>query len=81
MIQCIRVYRVAVENENAFVAAMRDANLWRELSRHMPPGLIAADLLRSRALGSLYISIEFWHSERPTAKLNARRNMRCLSGC
>ncbi len=63
MIQCIRVYRVAVENANAFVAAMRDANLWRELSRHMPPGLIAADLLRSRALGSLYISIEFWHSE------------------
>ncbi|MGA3132112.1 MAG: antibiotic biosynthesis monooxygenase family protein [Terracidiphilus sp.] len=65
MIQCISVYRVAVENAKAFVAAVRGANLWRELSRQMSmsPGLIAADLLRSKALGSLYISIEFWHSE------------------
>jgi heme-degrading monooxygenase HmoA len=65
MIQCIRVYRVAVESAEAFVAAMRGANLWRELSRQMSmsSGLIAVDLLRSQALGSVYISIEFWHSE------------------
>jgi hypothetical protein len=50
MIQCIRVYRVAVENAKAFVAAMRGANLWRELSRQMSmsPGLIGADLLRAK---------------------------------
>ena len=65
MIQCIRVYRVAIENAKAFVAAVRGANLWRELSRQMSisPGLIGADLLKSQASGSLYISIEFWHSE------------------
>jgi hypothetical protein len=37
--------------------------LYRELTMHLQPGLIAIDLLRSRTLESAYMTIEFFLNE------------------
>jgi hypothetical protein len=41
----------------------RNQGLYRELTKHLQPGLIAIDLLRSRTLKSAYMTIEFFLNE------------------
>jgi len=63
MIHAIRLYFVAPQNSYAFIEALRDGGLWRESVRHLYPGLIGFDLLRSRTVPAIFVSIEFWVSE------------------
>jgi len=62
MIHAVRFYLVAPEKVSAFQAIL-NGELYRELTRHLEPGLIAVDLLRSRTLQSAYLTIEFWSDE------------------
>jgi quinol monooxygenase YgiN len=62
MIHAVRFYLVAPEKVSAFQAIL-NGELYRELTRHLQPGLIAVDLLRSRTLQSAYLTIEFWLNE------------------
>lgn len=63
MIHVIRFYVVAPEKVSAFTSMFGDSGLYRELTRHLQPGLIAIDLLRSLEFKTAFISQEFWLSE------------------
>jgi heme-degrading monooxygenase HmoA len=63
MIHAVRFYLVAPEKVSAFTSMFRDGGLYRELTRHLQPGLIAIDLLRSNELQTAYLTLEFWLSE------------------
>ena len=63
MIHVIHFYVVAPENASAFISMFRDGGIYRELTRHLQPGLIAIDLLRNIDFGTAFVTQEFWISE------------------
>lgn len=63
MIHVIRFYVVAPEKVSAFMSMFRDGGIYREITRHLQPGLIAIDLLRNLEIGTAFVSQEFWISE------------------
>jgi heme-degrading monooxygenase HmoA len=63
LIHVFRLYVVAPEKVSAFISMFRDGGLYRELTRHLQPGLIAIDLLRSLELKTVFITQEFWVNE------------------
>jgi hypothetical protein len=63
MIHAVRFYLVAPGKVSAVTSMFRDGGIYRELTRHLQPGLIAIDLLRSLELKTAYITQEFWLSE------------------
>jgi heme-degrading monooxygenase HmoA len=63
MIHAVRFYIVAPEKVSAFTAMFHDGGLYRELTRHLQPGLIAIELLRSLELKTVFITQEFWLNE------------------
>jgi hypothetical protein len=60
LIHVIRFYVVAPEKVSAFISMFSDGGIYRELTRHLQPGLIAIDLLCSLELKSAFISHEVW---------------------
>ncbi|MGA3049050.1 MAG: antibiotic biosynthesis monooxygenase family protein [Terracidiphilus sp.] len=62
MIHAVRFYLVAPEKVSAFTSMFRDGGLYRELVRHLQPGLIAIDLLRSNEIKTAYLTLELWLS-------------------
>ena len=72
MIHVVRFYFVAPEKVSAFISMFRDRGIYRELTRHLQPGLIAIDLLRSLEFRTAFVTQEFWLSEEAyRAALNA----------
>lgn len=63
MIHVVRFYVVAPEKVSAFISMFRDGGIYRELTRHLQPGLIAIDLLRSLEFKTAFVTQEFWLSE------------------
>jgi hypothetical protein len=63
MIHAVRFYLVAPAKVSAFTSMFRNGGLYREITRHLQPGLIAIDLLRSNELMTAYLTLEFWSSE------------------
>jgi hypothetical protein len=62
MIHAVRFNLVAPEKVCAFTAMFHYGGLYRELTRHLQPGLIAIDLLHSLELDAAFVTLEFWLS-------------------